>query len=278
MAIKYVGRKTSTKAGATSGNSTISLSSGLVGGLRGNVEDGDLVIATFSTGSSSDRTLAITDGTTDYTLIGSEIYANGVVDTNLRVAYKFMASTPDASVTFGPSGGTADAACTAVMVFSGVDPDTPLDVTVQTATLTSSILANPPSITPSTDGAVIVCIGAGSLAEVSFGSFSASGLSDFFSTSQNDTHASVLGAGHKLDWTSGAYDQSAFSYAFDSSNLSSAAMSLVLRPGPESTGGNLKVWNGSSWVAKPVKVWNGSSWVTKPVKRWNGSSWVTTTY
>lgn len=44
------------------------------------------------------------------------------------------------------------------------------------------------------------------------------------------------------------------------------------------TTGQIKVYNGSSFVAKPVKVWNGSSWVTKPLKRWNGSSWTTTPY
>lgn len=42
--------------------------------------------------------------------------------------------------------------------------------------------------------------------------------------------------------------------------------------------GQIKVWNGSAWVAKPVKVWNGSGWVIKPVKRWNGSAWVVTPY
>lgn len=42
--------------------------------------------------------------------------------------------------------------------------------------------------------------------------------------------------------------------------------------------GQIKVWNGSAWVAKPVKVWNGSAWVTKPVKVWNGSAWVETNY
>jgi len=42
--------------------------------------------------------------------------------------------------------------------------------------------------------------------------------------------------------------------------------------------GQAKVWNGSSFVAKPVKVWNGSSFVTKPLKRWNGTSWVVTPY
>lgn len=47
---------------------------------------------------------------------------------------------------------------------------------------------------------------------------------------------------------------------------------------PPATTGQIKVWNGSAWVAKPVKVWNGSAWVIKPVKYWNGSAWVTTPY
>jgi len=42
--------------------------------------------------------------------------------------------------------------------------------------------------------------------------------------------------------------------------------------------GQIKFYNGSSFVAKPVKVWDGASWVTKPLKRWNGTSWVTTPY
>lgn len=42
--------------------------------------------------------------------------------------------------------------------------------------------------------------------------------------------------------------------------------------------GQIKVWNGSAWVAKPVKVWTGSEWITKRVKYWNGSAWVVTPY
>lgn len=42
--------------------------------------------------------------------------------------------------------------------------------------------------------------------------------------------------------------------------------------------GQIKVWNGTAWVVKPMKVWNGTSWVIKPVKRWNGAAWVETTY
>ena len=40
--------------------------------------------------------------------------------------------------------------------------------------------------------------------------------------------------------------------------------------------GQIKFWNGSSYVSKPVKYWTGSAWVTKPVKYWNGSTWLTT--
>lgn len=47
---------------------------------------------------------------------------------------------------------------------------------------------------------------------------------------------------------------------------------------PTGTTGQIKVWNGSSWEAKPIKAWNGSTWETKPVKRWDGSAWVETPY
>lgn len=39
------------------------------------------------------------------------------------------------------------------------------------------------------------------------------------------------------------------------------------------SGGEMKVWDGSANVPKPVKVWNGSAWVQKVVKVWNGSIW-----
>lgn len=42
------------------------------------------------------------------------------------------------------------------------------------------------------------------------------------------------------------------------------------------TGGQIKHWNGSAWVLKPVKHWNGTAFVEKPLKRWNGSAWVLT--
>lgn len=56
----------------------------------------------------------------------------------------------------------------------------------------------------------------------------------------------------------------------------STAFSINLGGGAAT--GQIKVWNGSAFVGKPVKVWNGSDWVVKPLKRWNGSEWVETTY
>lgn len=41
------------------------------------------------------------------------------------------------------------------------------------------------------------------------------------------------------------------------------------------TPGNIKVWNGSSWVYTTLKVWDGTSWNVTPIKVWDGSSWVT---
>ena len=51
-----------------------------------------------------------------------------------------------------------------------------------------------------------------------------------------------------------------------------------LQSTPVGTTGQIKVWDGSAWVAKPMKVWTGAAWEIKPVKFYNGSTWVTTTY
>ena len=52
----------------------------------------------------------------------------------------------------------------------------------------------------------------------------------------------------------------------------------ILTSVASSVSGQIKVHNGSTFVAKPVKVWNGTAFVTKPLKVWNGSAWVTTPY
>ena len=36
----------------------------------------------------------------------------------------------------------------------------------------------------------------------------------------------------------------------------------------------IKVWSGSSWIARTVKTWNGSAWISPQAKVWNGTTWV----
>jgi hypothetical protein len=224
--IQFVGGNTASKAGATSGNSTIALNSGLTGGISSAVSDGDLVIAAFSTGDVAERSLSITDGSTGYTLIGSELYSNDIIDTNLRVAYKFVSG--DVSTTFGPTGATTAAGAMAVYCFRGVSQSTPLDVSVTTATGADSANANPPSITPVTAGAFIVAVGGCGIETAS--AFTSPDLQGFLTVAQSDSDSTAIGIGHKDDWTSGAFDPGAWTNAASNGAASWAAITIALRP------------------------------------------------
>lgn len=225
--IEFVGAATDTKAGATSGNSTIALNSGLTGGTRSGVQNGDLVIAFFASWSTVDRTLSITDGTNPYTLIATELLGNDTTKTNLRVAYKFVSG--DTDTRFGPTGATSDTGAMGVFVFSGVNSATPLDVAATTATGLNSPIADPPSITPSTAGAHIICIGAGAHS-AGLQPYSSSDFDAFVSVQADLTRDISVGIGRKA-WTSGKFNPAAYSWSgFNDPSYSWAAMSVALRP------------------------------------------------
>lgn len=230
MAIQFVGGATASKSGATSGNSTIALNSGLTGGIASAVAAGDLVIAVFGTGSTANRTLAITDGGSAYTLIGSELYQDDTIDTNLRVAYKFMGETPDTATTFGPTGNANDAGAMAVYVFRGVDPDTPLDVAAVTGQAASTSRVVPPDITPSTAGAFVVVAGAAGHGGGT-DTFTSSDLTDFRTQGANDTNDVTIGIGHDPAWSSGATNYATWGHSqADNTSYCWAAMTIALRP------------------------------------------------
>jgi hypothetical protein len=230
MGIQFVGGATAGKVGATSGNSTIALNSGLTGGIASAVAEGDLVIAVFGTGSTADRTLAITDGSSAYTLINAELYANDSKDTNLRVAYKFMGATPDTATTFGPTGSASDAGAMVVYVFRGVDPTTPLDVAAVPGTGTDTSRVVPPDIEPVTAGAFVVVAGAAGH-DGATDTFTSSDLVDFHTVGGNDTNDVTVGIGHQDDWSSGATNYATWGHTqADSVGYSWAAVTLALRP------------------------------------------------
>lgn len=228
MAIEYVGGRILNRAGAVSGTASVSLTSSLVGGAHNSPRAGDLVLAIYTVASGGDRALTITDGTNPYTLIGSELYADDIIDTNLRVAYKFMGATPDGSVIFGPTGDVAAAGNISVLVFGGVDPATPLDVAAVTATGANTGRPDPGAITPATSGVMIIVAGAAGV-PTSVPVFGSADLTGFNSVTNPATSASVLGVGRKA-WTSGAFDPAQFTGGSTSTQASWAAMTLALRP------------------------------------------------
>lgn len=226
LGLRYVGGATATKAGATSGNSTISLTA-LTGGISTSASAGDLVIALFVTGSTADRTLLIQDpSAVAYTLIGSELYANGTsYDTNLRAAYKKLTGA-DASVTFGPTGNNADAGAMAVHVWRGV-ASAIFDVTATTATGTGTGRPNPAAITPVTTGSVIIVAGGGAAATGA--TYTASYLTKFLTVTSADTQDAMLGIG-SVNWTSGTYDPAAWTGGTANAADSWAAVTMALLP------------------------------------------------
>lgn len=231
MALTYVGGNVASKVGATSGNSTISLTT-LTGGSGSAAQTGDLVIAIYATGSTADRTLSITDGTNAYTLV-EELYSNiAGYDTNLRVAYKRLTAA-DTSVTFGPTGNTADAGAMAVHVWRGINTAQILDVTSTTATGSGGVLATPPAITPVTSGAIVICA-AGAATGVG-AVYTASQLSNFRSATGADTNDAIVGVG-SFAWTSGQFTPTQWSNSATSTGTATwAAVTMALRPAFDQT-------------------------------------------
>jgi hypothetical protein len=226
--IQYVGSATDSKA--SSSTSTIALNSGLTGGIASAVSAGDLVIGVFSVGSTSDLTLSITDGTNPYTLIGSELYSSSTYDGNLRVAYKFMGSTPDTSITFGGTGGTANGGAMIAYVFRNVDQSNPLDVAAVTATGVASEKPNPPAITPVTPGAFIVAAGGHGHQSAGATYITPTDLTGFRVDVFNSTNDGTGAIGHKNDWVSGSFDPQEWDPDLGWTNCGWCAITFALRP------------------------------------------------
>jgi len=89
-----------------------------------------------------------------------DLYRDDTRDTTFEVSYKMLTEI-ETSVSLEHSGGGSNYAGSAVvLVFRGVDSTNPLDVSVTASSGKDSSIANPPAITPVTDGAMaVICIG-----------------------------------------------------------------------------------------------------------------------
>lgn len=164
---------------------------------------------------------------------------------------------------------------------SGVSKTSPFDITPSSALhLTNGgngAAFNPAAVTPVTAGSLYVSTvfdwsssGTSSLSWNSPVSQLAM-LTHLWNTGGSFSSRSFSRTGYRL-WTTGSMDGT-LAGGFKETWLAAV---MVLREASDL--GRVKVWNGSSHVAKPVKIWNGSAWVQKPVKIWNGTAWVTTSY
>lgn len=222
--ITYVGGVT--YSGQLSSAQTLSLTS-LTGGLASAPSNGDLIIVGFVQGSpNSNNTLTIknnSSGGTAYTLVGSELYqAGGVEGVNLRVG-SFVAASSTA--VYISSSALNSGYSVAVQVWRNA---TVSGVTPTTATGASSVLANPPSITPIASGSVVVACGGGAHT-IDSATYISSDLGNFLTSASAVLHDSIVGMGSKDDWVSGAFNPAAFTFSdSDSANFAWAALTLVL--------------------------------------------------
>lgn len=214
--IKYVGGYVDTFAG-TSSNVTVSLTS-LTGGLASAPAAGDLVIVYFGTGSVTNDNLVVA-GYTELV----ELYSSDVEDTNMVVAYKYMTATPDTS--FVLTGGSLDASnagSVAVQVFR----DALISSEQASATGINGGRPNPPGVTPTTSGSVVVV---GGSAGGTSSNFTSSDLTNFITDGRSDTHSVTTGMGF-YRWSSGTFDPSQFGGGTTDTQASWAAYTLTIKP------------------------------------------------
>jgi hypothetical protein len=185
---------------------------------------GDLVLLTIAHGAESTSLMSAPSG---YTQL-ARFAASDSNDTVLYVGYKIMGPTPDTTFPVVSSLNSRNAQTAIVFVFRGVDPANPIDVTTTTATGTNGRRANPPAITPITQNATVVAIGAGAHTASSV-NYTTTTLTNFKTLFSTDTYDIVHGAGY-FEWTSGAVDPAAFEAANSSTSDSWCAATVALRP------------------------------------------------
>lgn len=248
--IQYVGGITASFVGSTT-NDTVSLTS-LTGGIAAAPQYGDLIIVAVELSGTSNKAYIIADF-----LQIADLYQDDTEDSNFQVGYKFTSIIPETSVVItGGSGNTADGIAVAIHVYRNIDQTTPFDVTSTTFGALNGAIPDPPAITPTTSGALIVVAAGAAHDATAAGLFTASYLSNFITDTTvalAETNDATVGMGN-VAWTSGAYNPVAWTFTGTggtAANWSYNSVTMALRPGPTITVGNLKssgIWNYSAII------------------------------
>jgi hypothetical protein len=131
---------------------TTTTSGGTNVNLPGSPTEGDIVLV----GQGCDSQDIVAPNTSGYTQIAS---SGGGSAPGYELHYKIMGATPDSIVNLDAGNGTTQINAIVIQVWRGVDRNTPLDGVTPTTSSGGSGLPNAPSITPTTDGALVFAFG-----------------------------------------------------------------------------------------------------------------------
>jgi hypothetical protein len=203
----------------------------LSGGIASSVSPGDIALVFFATNPDDTGQISYRiqdDADVLYTQL-ADVYTLDTERVQLQVGYKIMGAGSEEVIINNGSQDADQAAIVIVHVFRGVDTSNPIDVAVQTSSTANTVIPSPSSITPVTDGSLIVVGGAGGHNR-NTGAYTAPYLTNFIETTQSDTHDVTLGVGWS-SWAGGAFSPAQFGTNMDNSTaFASAAVTIALRP------------------------------------------------
>ena len=221
MAIAYRG---GTANSATNGGNVALDLTEIVG-----LAEGDLVIVAYAIGDNDgdDFTMAIATGDGWAKIV--DIHSDDSDDCDLGVFWKLMGVDVDTSVTVAGLGGTDAAVGAVALAFSGVDVDTPFDVTTTTAVGANTGVADPPSINFDAAAAIVVAVGAAANGQNATLTAPDGYTTNAEQATANDTTDIVIGIGYNLS-PSDPEDPGAFTPSADNTGDSWCAATMALRP------------------------------------------------
>ena len=183
---------------ANGGSGSVDLTA-LTGGTSSTASENDIVVITVHYESATSGIPTMT--TSGYTQIASG-FANDQLDSQVAVFYKIMGATPDTTAVYAASGDGAGGTSATLMVFSGVDLTTPIDVTATTTITTNTVIPSFSSITASssTTGSILIGAagGAHNQTDTAFYINADTQYISFSSVSANDSGDSVTGMGFQF--------------------------------------------------------------------------------
>lgn len=234
----YAGSKTfpvfigSNGVGANNGGSGSVDLTALTSGTSSTASENDIVVITVHYESATSGIPTMT--TSGYTQIASG-FANDSLDSQVAVFYKIMGGTPDTTAVYAASGDAAGATSATLMVFSGVDLTTPIDVTATTTITTNTVIPAFSSITASssTTGSILIGAAGGGHTrdDTAFYTDADNQYVSFSSVSANDSGDSVTGMGfQRISVPSLSLTPPAFAFsAEDLASYSNVSASVILR-------------------------------------------------